>query len=192
MIGTSQYPFWWPNSIQFAGWNLEWSCFSRTIMADGLMGMSSHATWYWRVKNSSSCKHHILTEMAKHNTYWWLPGLQGTRWRGYWSYSCLASAMKILPDSHHPAITSLLAHCIDLKTRLSQTYNIFCRKNHLTTFLCKHLLASLQSYILHLYYVWALKMGPEYGSTFENPNQLESPRNENARSLCFQCPQVIS
>lgn len=155
------------------------------------MGMSSHATWYWRVKNSSSCKHHILTEMAKHNTYWWLPGLQGTRWRGYWSYSCLASAMKILPDSHHPAITSLLAHCIDLKTRLSQTYNIFCRKNHLTTFLCKHLLASLQSYILHLYYVWASKMGPEYGSTFENPNQLESPRNENARSLCFQCPQVI-
>ena len=133
----------------------------------------------------------FLQKWQKHNTYWWLPRLQGTRWRGYWSYSCLASAMKILPDSHHPAITSLLAHCIDLKTRLSQTYNIFCRKNHLTTFLCKHLLTSLQSYILHLYYVWALKMGPEYGSTFENPNQLESPRNENARSLCFQCPQVI-
>lgn len=29
--------------------------------------MSSHATGYWRVK--SSCKHRVLTEMKKHNTY---------------------------------------------------------------------------------------------------------------------------
>jgi len=27
------------------------------------------------------------------------------------SYSCLASATKIIPDSHHPATTSVLAHC---------------------------------------------------------------------------------
>jgi len=66
--------------------------------------------WWW-LKKSDRVRTRPLLSSRNEKKNSKCSGATGDQMKVIVSYSCLASATKILPDSHHPATTSVLAHC---------------------------------------------------------------------------------
>jgi len=72
---------------------------------------SWECSWMMVTQEVRSCSYQAVTVFKKWKKESKCSGATGDQMKVIVSYSCLASATKILPDSHHPATTSVLAHC---------------------------------------------------------------------------------
>jgi hypothetical protein len=124
------------------------------------------------------------------------PKLQDVRWRHCLLKLCSISnedTSRLTPPCYH----------ISIGTLMQFVSNMIIRKHPGMTWVCIYMQMGVHFTYVHrcwvaIFSVWtflwcfgALNLWSGRWITFEKPNQLESPRNENARSLSFQCPQVI-